>query len=219
MSSQRMVRCQVETDGQTELSANFPSSFTFFSFAGTSNNESSFSDNIRRPSSSVNQEGPSSTSKRSEINIGSGPTSGKTTTNSIFNLGFTPGSTLTSDSHYEGIFARPSGRAPRSLATPSLFAALATPGHSRAAAPPLSPLPAIQPSPQLFGNSVAESLCNSLPPSTPQTRGIHGGPPAITPRLTAGRTTVATPSATPRTGRARHDDNVIVGKFIYLYPS
>ncbi|KAI9551670.1 mismatch repair ATPase Msh4 [Daphnia sinensis] len=209
MSSQRMVSHQPSgPDGQSELSAssltgaaNFPLTATPFSLAGTrrTNNESSFSDNIRRPSSSIHHEGPSTSaaSKWTEKNIGSGPTSGKTT-NSVFNLRFTSGSTMTSDSHDDQVFAQPSGRAPRSSATPSLFAALTTPGHSRAAAP----LPDVQP--QLFGNAGSQPLANSLPPSTPRTATTHGGPPAITPRLTAGRTTVATPSvATPRTGRPR----------------
>ncbi|XP_045033837.1 mutS protein homolog 4 isoform X1 [Daphnia magna] len=220
MSSQRTVRHQPSgADGESELSAssltgaaNFPVSATPFSLAGTrrTNNESSFSDNIRRPSSSIHHEGPSAASQWTENDMGSGPTSAKTT-NSVFNLRFTSGSTMTSDSHYHQVFAQPSGRAPRSSATPSLFAALTTPGPSRAAAPLRSPLPDVQP--QLFGNAGSQPSAHSLPPpSTPLTPGIRGGPPAITPRLTAGRTTVATPSvATPRTGRPRRDDNVIVG--------
>ncbi|KAK4036864.1 hypothetical protein OUZ56_028901 [Daphnia magna] len=220
MSSQRTVRHQPSgADGESELSAssltgaaNFPVSATPFSLAGTrrTNNESSFSDNIRRPSSSIHHEGPSAASQWTENDMGSGPTSGKTT-NSVFNLRFTSGSTMTSDSHYHQVFAQPSGRAPRSSATPSLFAALTTPGPSRAAAPLRSPLPDVQP--QLFGNAGSQPSAHSLPPpSTPLTPGIRGGPPAITPRLTAGRATVATPSvATPRTGRPRRDDNVIVG--------
>lgn len=225
MSSQRTVRHQPSgADGESELSAssltgaaNFPVSATPFSLAGTrrTNNESSFSDNIRRPSSSIHHEGPSAASQWTENDMGSGPTSAKTT-NSVFNLRFTSGSTMTSDSHYHQVFAQPSGRAPRSSATPSLFAALTTPGPSRAAAPLRSPLPDVQP--QLFGNAGSQPSAHSLPPpSTPLTPGIRGGPPAITPRLTAGRTTVATPSvATPRTGRPRRDDNVIVGKSLYL---
>ncbi|XP_057379025.2 mutS protein homolog 4-like [Daphnia carinata] len=214
MSSQRMESHQPSgADGQSELSASCLTgaanmSATPFSLAGTrrTNNESSFFDNIRRPSSSIHHDGPASKW------TGSGPTSGKTT-NSVFNLRFTSASTITSDSPCDQeIFAQPSGRAPRSSATPSLFAALTTPGHSRSAAPLRSPLPDVQS--QLFRNAASELSAHSLPPpSTPRTPGTHGGPPAITPRLTAGRTTVATPSvaATPKTGRPRRDDNVIVG--------
>ena len=223
--------------------ANFPLSATPFTASSvrpsgrtTNNDQSSRFDNLSRPSSSIQQEGRSAAaaSKWSDGVVGGGgsrPPSavGPTTSSSVFNLLFTPGSSTATDSHVDtsqGAFALPSGRAPRSSSrssvapppTPSatnLFAAL-TNETPRLAAPFFSPLPAAarQQSPQLFGKS---PYANSLPPPTPSaTPGAHRGPPVITPRLTAGgRLAVGTPSvsATPRTGqsRPRRDDNVIVG--------
>lgn len=184
------------------------------------------------PSSSIHQQqqqsdrpaaGPfSSESKWSDVGSVSSrvPTAAaaKSASSSVFNLGFTPGSS-TSDSQllqHPAVFAQPRGRAPRSSTTVlsllSLSAA-STPRPAAAAAAPFSYSPAPLPAPNSQTSSPANSN-SSRQSAFPPSPFSYGS--AITPRRSfGGRTVVATPtlSATPRTGppRTHRDDNVIVG--------
>lgn len=246
-SSQRMERrgptgaSAEKGNSQSELStsssestgaANFPLSATPFTTTSsvrprgnrTNNDQSSRFDNISRPSSSIQHEGPSTSaaaSKWSDGGAGGGSEPshlvGPTNSSSVFNLLFTPGSSTTANESRvdtsQRVFALPSGRAPRSclkVSRPSTVAQPPTPASThlfkalnnaapRLAAPYFSPLPVAQQqqqSPHLFANSTAASpYANSLPPSA--TPGPHRGPPVITPRLTAGAGGRLTVGGTP----------------------